>query len=519
MFYKKNIDYVYLLWEDLLFQIENKEAKNTNKMPYPRFTKIIVDYLMSKDQSISRRNKMIWHTARDDTMFTAMICIFRQEDTQVYGTILPKELTNQAILESKAYKTYYAFASGEKTLKPKYVQKKVNSNTSPKQKPVQATKDKGTGTIQGFPVYPNMILKVIKSLRDIVEKKKTIIMIVMKMIVTEHEEEDVDERVHTPLDYELTDDEKIHDEENINDKEMMGGSCQQNLSQESEFEQEKEDAYVTLTPVLDIQKADEPVPSSFVSFDFTSKLLNVKNPSLVKNEITSLMDTTTRHATAVPKITSSFTTTIPPFFNPLLQQATPTPAPITSEATTSFTFLLDFLSIFRFNYRVTNLEKDMSEIKQVDHIRFVNPMIEKNVTESLFKFELTKILLEKIEENKSHLRADYKKKLYDALVESYNTDKDLFNSYDEVFTLKRSQDDIDKDQDPFAGLDQGTKRRKLSKEAESYKDSRKSAHAEEQSHTVDDSGVQQDQEFNTGNNDEQPADKEVSKEDWLKRPE
>ncbi|GJU41715.1 hypothetical protein Tco_1194672 [Tanacetum coccineum] len=121
MFYKKNIDYVYLLWEDFLFQIENKEAKKTNKMSYPRFTKIIIDYFMSKDQSISRRNKMFWHTARDDTMFTAMRCISRHEDTQVYGTILPKDLTNQAMLESKAYKTYYAFASGEKTPKPKYV--------------------------------------------------------------------------------------------------------------------------------------------------------------------------------------------------------------------------------------------------------------------------------------------------------------------------------------------------------------------------------------------------------------
>ncbi|GJR76012.1 hypothetical protein Tco_0088377 [Tanacetum coccineum] len=44
-------------------------------------------------------------------------------------------------------------------------------------------------------------------------------------------------------------------------------------------------------------------------------------------------------------------------------------------------------------------------------------------------------------------------------------------------------------------------------------------HAEEPSHTVDDSGVQQDQEFDTGNNDEQPADKEVTKDDWFKKPE
>nr|GEY59646.1 hypothetical protein [Tanacetum cinerariifolium] len=42
----------------------------------------------------------------------------------------------------KAYKTYYACATGEKTSRPKYVQKKVDSETSPKKKPVQAPKGK-----------------------------------------------------------------------------------------------------------------------------------------------------------------------------------------------------------------------------------------------------------------------------------------------------------------------------------------------------------------------------------------
>ncbi|GJW76127.1 hypothetical protein Tco_0137809 [Tanacetum coccineum] len=55
-------------------------------------------------------------------------------------TYLTNELTNQAILESKAYQTYYAFASGVKAPKPKYVQKKADSDTSPKKKPVQDTK-------------------------------------------------------------------------------------------------------------------------------------------------------------------------------------------------------------------------------------------------------------------------------------------------------------------------------------------------------------------------------------------
>ncbi|GJS13571.1 hypothetical protein Tco_0408043 [Tanacetum coccineum] len=71
----------------------------------------------------------------------------------------------------------------------------------------------------------------------------------------------------------------------------------------------------------------------------------------------------------VPEITSVFTTTIPPsplFFNPLLHQATPTPTPTASETTTSFLALLDFASVFKLNKRVTNLEKDLLEMKQVN---------------------------------------------------------------------------------------------------------------------------------------------------------
>nr|GFC63130.1 hypothetical protein [Tanacetum cinerariifolium] len=60
--------------------------------------------------------------------------------TQVYSVILPHHLTSQAMLESEAYKTYYAYASIEKTLKPKYVRKKDDSDTSPKKKSAQATK-------------------------------------------------------------------------------------------------------------------------------------------------------------------------------------------------------------------------------------------------------------------------------------------------------------------------------------------------------------------------------------------
>ncbi|GJX39750.1 hypothetical protein Tco_0253053 [Tanacetum coccineum] len=111
-------------------------------MYYPRFTKVIVDYFMAKDLSIPGRNKMLWHTVRDDPMFTTIRVISKHQDTQIYSVILPQHLTNQSMLESEAYKTYHAYATGEKIPKPKYVKNKANFESSPKKKSVQASKGK-----------------------------------------------------------------------------------------------------------------------------------------------------------------------------------------------------------------------------------------------------------------------------------------------------------------------------------------------------------------------------------------
>ncbi|GKF01894.1 hypothetical protein Tco_0028817, partial [Tanacetum coccineum] len=125
-----------------VYQVENKNSKKENDMYYLRFTKVIVDYFMAKDQAIPRRNTMFWHYAMDDFMFTIIRVISKHQDTQVYGVILPQHLTNQDMLESEAYKTYRAYATGEKTPKPKYTKKKADSESSPKMKPTQASKGK-----------------------------------------------------------------------------------------------------------------------------------------------------------------------------------------------------------------------------------------------------------------------------------------------------------------------------------------------------------------------------------------
>ncbi|GKB94557.1 hypothetical protein Tco_0980694 [Tanacetum coccineum] len=127
---KKNVDYVYLLWEDLVYQIENKVAKKNKDTYYLIFTKVIINHFMSKDQSIPRRNKVDWHMANNDTILTIMRFIPKHETVQKYGDILLDTLTNQAIKESEAYKTYHDFATGKVIPKPKYVRRSTREKTN-----------------------------------------------------------------------------------------------------------------------------------------------------------------------------------------------------------------------------------------------------------------------------------------------------------------------------------------------------------------------------------------------------
>ncbi|GKA36751.1 hypothetical protein Tco_0723316, partial [Tanacetum coccineum] len=128
--------------ENLVYQVENKNSKKNNDIYYLQFTKVIIDYFLAKDQAILRKNKMFWHYARDDFMFTTVRVISKHQNTQVYGAILPQHLTSQAMLESEAYMTYRAYDTGKKTPKPKSTKKKADSESSPKTKPTQASKGK-----------------------------------------------------------------------------------------------------------------------------------------------------------------------------------------------------------------------------------------------------------------------------------------------------------------------------------------------------------------------------------------
>ncbi|GJT07771.1 hypothetical protein Tco_0842233 [Tanacetum coccineum] len=103
MYNKKNVDYVALLREDFMYQADNREISSARKehMPYTRFTKVIISHFISKDKTISMRNKINLHTIRDDTLLD--------------------------VKDSKAYKTYYDFATRKATPKKARKFKKVAS--------------------------------------------------------------------------------------------------------------------------------------------------------------------------------------------------------------------------------------------------------------------------------------------------------------------------------------------------------------------------------------------------------
>ncbi|GJT24479.1 hypothetical protein Tco_0894416 [Tanacetum coccineum] len=115
MYNKKNVDYVALLWEDFMYQADNREISSARKehMPYPRFTKVIINHFISKNITIYMRNKINLHTIRDDSLLGTLKFVSKTQDYQQYGALIPDDMINQDIKVSIAYKTYYDFATGK----------------------------------------------------------------------------------------------------------------------------------------------------------------------------------------------------------------------------------------------------------------------------------------------------------------------------------------------------------------------------------------------------------------------
>nr|GEU39927.1 hypothetical protein [Tanacetum cinerariifolium] len=673
--------YLHQFWNSFN-KIDNHYS--TESMPYPRFTKIIINHFISQNKSISMRNKINLHTVRDDSILGTLKYVSKTEEHQVYEAVIPKEMINEDILNSTAHKTYYAYASSAKEPKkarkfkkpaspklktvpvsPKEPTKKPDKKTIPvkkssksrveviikdtlgvsvskKKAPVKGKRskgieiiydvalseaaqlkeapkrskkyfhisqvsgssdgtnfksgvpdeqqrktsgiDKGTGTKPGVSDVPKHQSKSDdKSWGDSEEddndddsddvSKDDDKNPSFTLKDCEEEEEHDKECVQSLENYESDDDKEYIDKETYDDlykdvdvkslraeHEMerkgdaeLTNTTHESASQETSYGQIIEDAHVTLTYS---QKTEGSKQSSYVSFDFASKFLNLDNVPPVIDEVASLLNVKTHleelstqlppilsvPVTTIPKTSTVDATAVPPLIQPfssIPQMTTPTPVPTTKPTTTSIAALLDFSTLFGFDQRVSTLEKEIyatrtalqsytkefekkaqeermlyidmveklvkdiikNEVKsQLPQIlpkevsNFATPMIQSSIieslenvvlaksssqpistyeaAESLTEFKLKKILLDKLKKSKSYRGAKEHLDLYDALVKSYQLDKDLFESYGNTDSLKRDREDKDQDKDPPAGSNQGLKKRKTSKDVEPLKGSK-----------------------------------------------
>ncbi|GKD16731.1 hypothetical protein Tco_1205889, partial [Tanacetum coccineum] len=320
------------------------------------------------------------------------------------------------------------------------------------------------------------------------------------------------------------------DDNNNKQEASNNGSGQENESEEQEFDSEQDEDQENESEDDEIE-SDEDKGMDDTTDQFDDDVdARLEEPTQtgkeIVQEIVSLLDVHVHHE--VPRTQTPTLLTIPvsvitessptytnipqslQTFTPSPILTTPTPPP-TIETINPLSNLPDFASIFRFNDRITTLEKEVAEIKKdplhtqvtslVDEhldtrlgetkeefMNFLSESLTARIKEQLIKesrdevtlakvssqpqstyeaastlteFELKKILLDKMEKSESYLTAPEHQDCYDGLKKSYALDKDFFFSYD-VYSVKRSR----KDEDLSAGSDRGLKKRKLSKDAE-----------------------------------------------------
>ncbi|GJX61029.1 hypothetical protein Tco_0293929 [Tanacetum coccineum] len=388
----------------------------------------------------------------------------------------------------------------------------------------------------------------------------------------EADEEEEEEEKADDEDEEDDDDDELYRDVNINlernDAEMT----------DAQVNQDTKDTHVTLTNVAPVVQQQ----SSSVSSDFPDTCID----SILYQD--TQLDTLINVPISVAAETPSSVTTIPQPLIPNIQPLQQTPTSTTTNPTMTLPEIPNFASLFQFDQRVSALESKMSEFRQTSQFAKVVSLIlgivdtylaskMKEAVDVAVQLQTHKLREEAQAENQEFLNqidstmkgiikeqvqaqvskimpkivkyvtesleaevSDTQNNLYNALVESYNIDKDIITSYGDVVTLKRGRDDQDKDEDPSAGSNRGSKRRRSGKEVESSKEpkdkeskstsSSKSAsksqpqssgnyaHAEEHDQKTADLEGQPHQEFDTGNEDVSPVREALNEDVWHRNP-
>ncbi|GJU95096.1 integrase, catalytic region, zinc finger, CCHC-type containing protein [Tanacetum coccineum] len=115
MFYRENVYYPSLIWEDIAYQIDQRREKKSRRknMTYPRLTKVIIDYFLSKHKSLKKLKSQHFHTIKDDGVVSRLKFVNMGEDVQQYGLAIPATMLNKEIIQSESYKRFILYSTGQ----------------------------------------------------------------------------------------------------------------------------------------------------------------------------------------------------------------------------------------------------------------------------------------------------------------------------------------------------------------------------------------------------------------------
>nr|GEV90764.1 retrovirus-related Pol polyprotein from transposon TNT 1-94 [Tanacetum cinerariifolium] len=204
------------------------------------------------------------------------------------------------------------------------------------------------------------------------------------------EEEHKEGYVHTPDSFKFNDDDDEyeelykdvnvrltntkHKEQGKEDEEITDAS-RDDSTQQTNYDQVKDDEYVTLTTIHDTQKTEGQMQSSSVSSDFANQFLNLDNVPPTDIKVISIMNVKVRHEEPSTQTSPLLNIPITVILETLIAAGSTIPPTILTTINTNTNsctnncnnYNPDFSSLFGFYQRVFALEKEFSQLKQADH--------------------------------------------------------------------------------------------------------------------------------------------------------
>ncbi|GJS64787.1 hypothetical protein Tco_0679351 [Tanacetum coccineum] len=114
MFYRKNVDNHELIWEDLAYQVDYRQAKLRRRkiIPYPRCTKIIINRFLLLNPSIPKGPSSGMHIIKDDGVISILKFVIIGKYFQEYGCAIPKTMLTKGIKQTESYQTFTKYFIG-----------------------------------------------------------------------------------------------------------------------------------------------------------------------------------------------------------------------------------------------------------------------------------------------------------------------------------------------------------------------------------------------------------------------